>query len=109
MAELTGRFACKPLQPQCLTSLIGDISFTPTRFGEGIEGNSTSSSLVLLIHGTQIPLQLPVRHDAFGQGYFRFVKWYGFAALHHYFEIAGWLWMRLRWATCPFVSAIPLF
>jgi hypothetical protein len=66
MAELTGRFACKPLQPQCLTSLIGDISFTPTRFGDGFEGNPSSSGLVLLIHDTQIPLQYPVRHEASG-------------------------------------------
>jgi hypothetical protein len=48
MAEPLGRIACNPLQPLFPPSLIGDISFSPTRFGEPFEANRLPFGAFLL-------------------------------------------------------------
>jgi hypothetical protein len=48
MAEPLGRIACNPLQPLFPPSLIGDISFSPTRFGDPSEVNCLPFGAFLL-------------------------------------------------------------
>jgi hypothetical protein len=48
MAEPSGQIACNPLQPLFPPSLIGDISFSPTCFGEPSEANRLSFGAFLL-------------------------------------------------------------